>query len=178
MNPDRTSLEWIGARKRHQLSHAHVQMARELGMNPQKLGKLDNDKQEPWQLPLPRFIEELYEKRFGKTRPDVVVTMEQRMAAFRNNKEERREKKRLARDLEGKEGSASSTTENPAEAPQQIDTRPEVRTILSHLKKESRKFVERSTNSSERASSTRSCTATTASRAPSASSSRAPGKWW
>jgi hypothetical protein len=26
--------EWITARKRHRLSHAHVHMARELGMNP------------------------------------------------------------------------------------------------------------------------------------------------
>jgi len=26
--------EWIGARKRHHLSHAQVQMARALGMNP------------------------------------------------------------------------------------------------------------------------------------------------
>src|SRR2546430_7764679 len=39
---------WIDARKRHGLSHAEVQMARELGMNPQKLGKLDNHHQEPW----------------------------------------------------------------------------------------------------------------------------------
>jgi len=38
---------WIEARKRHHLSHAQVQMARELGMNPRKLGKLDNHKQEP-----------------------------------------------------------------------------------------------------------------------------------
>ena len=38
-------------------------MAREFGMNPAKLGKLDNHKQEPWKLPLPRFIEELYVKR-------------------------------------------------------------------------------------------------------------------
>lgn len=29
---------WIVARKRHRLSHAHVQMARELGLNPSKLG--------------------------------------------------------------------------------------------------------------------------------------------
>lgn len=136
MNPDRTSLEWIEARKRHQLSHAHVQMARELGMNPKKLGKLDNHKQETWKLPLPRFIEELYEKRFGKARPDVVVTMEQRMAAFRKKKEEHRERKRLARDLEDKEGSVSPTTEKPAEAPQAIDTRPEVSTLLANLKKE------------------------------------------
>lgn len=81
MNPDRTSLDWMAARKRHHLSHAHVQMARELGMNPNKLGKLDNHHQEPWKLPLPRFIEELYEKRFGKTRPGVVVTVEELMAA-------------------------------------------------------------------------------------------------
>lgn len=29
--------QWIDARKRHHLSHAQVQMARELGMNPTKL---------------------------------------------------------------------------------------------------------------------------------------------
>jgi hypothetical protein len=32
------------------LSHEHVQMARELGMNPKKLEKLDNHHQEPWKL--------------------------------------------------------------------------------------------------------------------------------
>jgi len=32
---------WIEARKRHGLSHGQVPMARELGMNPEKLGKLD-----------------------------------------------------------------------------------------------------------------------------------------
>jgi len=59
--------EWDAARKRHHLSHAQVQMARALGMNPAKLGKLDNHNQEPWKLPLPKFIEELYVKRFGRT---------------------------------------------------------------------------------------------------------------
>jgi len=44
---------WIDARTRHRLSHAHVQMARELAMNPTNLGKLDNHRQEPWKLPLP-----------------------------------------------------------------------------------------------------------------------------
>ena len=63
---------WEEARKRHRLSHAHVQMARALGMNPKKLGKLDNHRQEPWKLPLPRFIEELYRERFGKRRPGIV----------------------------------------------------------------------------------------------------------
>ena len=46
---------WIDARRRFRLSHAHVQMARELGMNPKKLGKLANHKQEPWKLPLPEL---------------------------------------------------------------------------------------------------------------------------
>ena len=47
-------------------------MARELGMNPKKLGKLDNHDQEPWKLALPEFIGKLYSKRFGKERPDAV----------------------------------------------------------------------------------------------------------
>ncbi len=42
-------------------------MARELGMNPRRLGKIDNHKQERWKLPLPLFIEELYFKRFKKS---------------------------------------------------------------------------------------------------------------
>jgi hypothetical protein len=41
---------WIDARRKFRLSHEHVQMARELGMNPKKLGKLDNHDQEPWKL--------------------------------------------------------------------------------------------------------------------------------
>jgi hypothetical protein len=61
---------WEEARKRHHLSPAQAQMARELGMNPAKLGKIDNHKQEPWKLPLPQFIEELYCKRFGIAAPD------------------------------------------------------------------------------------------------------------
>src|SRR5215471_10593474 len=45
---------WVEARRRFRLSHAQVQMARELGMNPKKLGKLANDRQEPWKAPLPQ----------------------------------------------------------------------------------------------------------------------------
>jgi hypothetical protein len=68
---------WIDARRRFGLSHAHVQMARELGMNPKKLGKLANHNQEPWKLPLPQFIAMLYVKRFGKPGPDPVRTIEE-----------------------------------------------------------------------------------------------------
>jgi len=94
--PDRLEV-WIEARKRHHLSHAHVQMARELGMNPRKLGRLDNDDQEPWKLPLPAFIEELYRKRFGKERPDVVLSIEERARREAQKKAARREAKRLRR---------------------------------------------------------------------------------
>lgn len=89
---------WVEARRRHHLSHAHVQMARELGMNPKKLGKLDNHRQESWKLPLPRFIESLYEKRFGRPRPQVVRPIEasaaeqaKRQAKRRSERQRRRE---------------------------------------------------------------------------------------
>jgi hypothetical protein len=72
---------WIDARRKFRLSHEHVQMARELGMNPKKLGKLDNHDQEPWKLPLPEFIGKLYFKRFGKGRPDAVRSIEETAAA-------------------------------------------------------------------------------------------------
>lgn len=88
---------WIDARKRHHLSHAHVQMARELGMNPAKLGGIDNHRQEPWKLPLPEFMEHLYEKRFGKTRPDVVTTFEERTRASAAKDAEREAKKHARR---------------------------------------------------------------------------------
>ncbi len=98
---------WIDARKRHKLSHAHAQMARELGMNPRKLGKLDNHHQEPWKLPLPAFIDELYIKRFGKERPDVVLSIEERARIQQAKKAARKEAKQPR--LEGhpsKEGDA------------------------------------------------------------------------
>lgn len=54
-------------------------MARELGMNP-------------------AFIEELYLKRFGKERPDVVHTIEERARLEEQKKAAKREAKRLRRE--------------------------------------------------------------------------------
>ena len=88
---------WVEARRRHRLSHAHVQMARELGMNPKKLGKLDNHRQEPWKLPLPLFIEELYQKRFGRERPEMVLSIEQKAAKESGREAKRRERKQERR---------------------------------------------------------------------------------
>lgn len=72
-------------------------MARDLGMNPKKLGKLDNHRQEPWKAPLPGFIEDCYEKRFGKRRPDAVTTIEQTWRAHAERKNARKQQKRMSR---------------------------------------------------------------------------------
>jgi hypothetical protein len=75
-------------------------MARELGMNPKKLGKKDNHKQEPWKMPLPEFIEHLYFKRFGRERPEVVMSIEDRASLLERKKAARREAKQQKRILD------------------------------------------------------------------------------
>ena len=64
---------WSQAKRKFRLSDAHIQMARELGMNPKKFGSLANHKQEPWKAPLPDFIESLYRKRFRKETRNTVL---------------------------------------------------------------------------------------------------------
>jgi hypothetical protein len=89
--------DWIDARKRHRLSHAHVQMARELGLNPRKLGKIDNASQEPWKMPLPDFIAHLYRERFGRERPQAVRTVEETARHLEEKKAARRAEKRAVK---------------------------------------------------------------------------------
>jgi hypothetical protein len=86
---------WIDARKKYHLSHAHIQMARELGLNPRKFGKIANYKQQPWKAPLPVFIENIYFKRFGRRRPDNIKSIEQLVKHRKRAKTERRIKKQL-----------------------------------------------------------------------------------
>ena len=95
-------IPWLEAKKRHRLSDMHVQMARELGMNPKKLGKLANHKQEPWKLPLPQFIEKCYLKSFKRARPEKIVPLSgtSRATASKPSKEAR------AQPQEGKAPSA------------------------------------------------------------------------
>lgn len=93
VKPNEKMQAWIDARKRHHLSHAHVQMARELGMNPRRLGKIDNHDQEPWKMPLKHFIVHLYEKRFGRTQPDVISTIEDVVRRDAEKKARKREEK-------------------------------------------------------------------------------------
>ena len=94
---------WIEARKRYHLSDAQIQMAKELGLNPRKFGKISNEKQEPWKIPLPQFIEAIYFKRFHKSQPDVVQSLEEMIKA---QQEKNAEKK--ARKAEMKDESTSS----------------------------------------------------------------------
>jgi hypothetical protein len=72
-------------------------MARELGMNPNKFGELDNADQESWKQPLPAFIEHLYRKRFNKDRPGVVLSIEERARIEEQKKAAKREAKRQRR---------------------------------------------------------------------------------
>ena len=81
---------WIEARKKYRLSHAQIQMARELGMNPKKFGGLANHRQEPWKVPLPQFIEDCYEKRYGKKQPDDIRTIEVKLAEKAKRKQEKK----------------------------------------------------------------------------------------
>ena len=89
--------EWVAARSRYRLSHAHVQMARELGMNPRKLGGIANDRQEPWKAPLPVFIEDCYEKRFGRRAPTTVVSIEDAARTKKRMHEARKAARRARR---------------------------------------------------------------------------------
>lgn len=103
---------WIDARKRYRLSHAHVQMARELGMNPKKLGGKANHKQEPWKVPLPQFIEHLYFKRFNKERPDQVRSIEEVTKDQEAKKEDRRQRKKEKREAREQEITSNPPVDN------------------------------------------------------------------
>lgn len=88
---------WVDARRRFRLSDAHIQMARELGLNPKKLGSIANHDQEKWKSPLPTFIEDLYFERFGKAAPDQVRSIESMV----KQKKAKKLEKRKARDERG-----------------------------------------------------------------------------
>lgn len=84
---------WIEARKQFKLSHAQIQMARELGLNPNKLGSLANNDQERWKEPLGEFIGTLYEKHFRKTAPEIVRSLEEMSQADMAKKELKKARK-------------------------------------------------------------------------------------
>jgi hypothetical protein len=63
---------WKEAKKRYHLTDMHIQMARDLGLNPKKFGSLANNKQQNWKAPLPEFIEDIYFKHFKREEPDII----------------------------------------------------------------------------------------------------------
>jgi len=87
--------KWIAAQRKHHLSDKHIQMARELGLNPDKLGKIDNHRQEPWKSPLNEFIEDIYLKQFKKTEPENVRSLKQIIQDDKRKKEEKKKRKEL-----------------------------------------------------------------------------------
>lgn len=105
--------KWVVAQKKHRLSDKHVQMARELGLNPDKLGKIDNHKQETWKTPLPQFIEEIYFKRLKREEPITVRSLKDIIA----DDKARKEKKKKEKEKRSKNGTLpdddNKGTENP-----------------------------------------------------------------
>lgn len=95
--------KWQIAQKKHRLSDKQVQMAMELGLNPDKLGKIDNHKQEPWKAPLPQFIESIYLKRFKREEPLRVKSIKELMADKNLNKEKQKRQKEQKRKVKSEQ---------------------------------------------------------------------------
>ena len=67
----------------HVVAHARAGGARLKDESKKKLGELDNASQEPWKASRSAFLEELYFKRRGKERRDVVRSVEELVNASR-----------------------------------------------------------------------------------------------
>lgn len=88
---NKKELEWVEVRQRFTLTHAQVQMARELEIVPRSLAKLAD-------LPVPAYIEGQYLQQFGRPAPKVVVSIEDRAKQEqKDNAMEKLERKKLAR---------------------------------------------------------------------------------
>jgi hypothetical protein len=90
---------WVVAKRQCGLSDAHVQMARELEVNPKRLTRRSGAAGLTG-VPLAQHIEELYLRRFKRTIPDPVVSLRQllreTLARERTEARERRRRKRQA----------------------------------------------------------------------------------
>jgi hypothetical protein len=95
---------WFEARRRFKLNNAQIQMARELGMNPKKLGSLDNHRQEPWKAPLPDFITECYRKRFGRNGPEQIRSLEEMIQAEQQRRVDKQARKEARLEAEAAAG--------------------------------------------------------------------------
>ena len=102
--------EWIEVRKQLKLSHRHIQMARELGITPKKLPRLAKTQGATWKAPLAEYITVLYERRFKRSGPERVRSIEE-MAKAEMHKREGRRQRRAARNES--ESQNNETTEEP-----------------------------------------------------------------
>jgi len=92
------------------LNDDQIAMARELGLNPKKFGKLDNHDQESWKMPLPQFIEHIYFKRFKREVPlTPVLSIEQQLKEQKVKVLKKKKQKAGKRAEQAKSGSDSSS---------------------------------------------------------------------
>jgi hypothetical protein len=75
-------------------------MIREQGMNFETFGKIADEKQQPWESPLPAFIEHIHLKRFGKDRPADERPIEEIWKAKKKKGEDGRMRKQLKKETE------------------------------------------------------------------------------
>lgn len=116
-------LPWIDVRKTFKLSDAHVQMARELGLSPKRFPNYANTTDQPWKLPLVEFIEQLYEKQFGKPRPDQVMSIEAMAEAHLAKRAARKQQQKQEAEAEG-EPAVEAEPEQIADAEQIAEPEP------------------------------------------------------
>jgi hypothetical protein len=57
---------WTEAKQKCHLSNADIQIAKEMGLNPQSLIKNIPSRSEPWKVPVRNWIHEMYRKRREK----------------------------------------------------------------------------------------------------------------
>ncbi|MFT4538174.1 MAG: hypothetical protein ACI841_004900 [Planctomycetota bacterium] len=100
--------QWISARERFGLSHADVQMGRELGFNPRKLGEKAK-KQEP-EVTVVELIQKSFVARFKKECPEQAMSIEDRaseIADKRMGKQMERHSQRADPPKSGRRGKRS-----------------------------------------------------------------------
>jgi hypothetical protein len=68
MGENKKKSTWAEAKKRCRLNQDDIQMAKELGMTPKSLLKNIHSPTQQWKAPVKVWINDLYEKKFGKLR--------------------------------------------------------------------------------------------------------------
>jgi hypothetical protein len=93
---------WSRARDRFTLSPAQVQMARDLGLDPKRLGRLDRGDEDPG-VTVAERIERLYRDTFDREQPDTVESLEEIAARLERKKAEKRGARSAPGSIPGRE---------------------------------------------------------------------------